>query len=138
MAVTAYIMRQDAFLLLKRTNPPLVWGPPGGRLELHEEPLSGMKREVLEETGLRVRSRGIVDTWFGTVVGIGQLLSINYLCCISSGQLRLSEEHSDFRWLTLAQLGSSHSTYLADKDGFQLSDFEKVAHFSRFPDSPSY
>jgi len=50
--------------LLKRATKPEVWAPPGGRLEVEEDPKEGLLREIAEETGLKVRIVAPVDTWF--------------------------------------------------------------------------
>ena len=53
--VACYILNGGRFLLLKRQvgkSQGGRWGLPGGKLELNEEPKAGVRREVLEETGL--------------------------------------------------------------------------------------
>ena len=52
VAVNAFLLKDDKFLLLKRNDPPLIWGPPGGKLEINEDPVTGLIREVKEETNL--------------------------------------------------------------------------------------
>ena len=39
VAVNSYLIRDNQFLLLKRANQPLIWGPPGGRLLSNEDPV---------------------------------------------------------------------------------------------------
>jgi len=63
VAVNAYLLYNDNFLLLKRKIHPLLWGPPGGRLESDENPSDGLKREIFEETGLRAEIHMPVTTW---------------------------------------------------------------------------
>ena len=50
---TALIVRQDRILLVHHRKIGL-WLPPGGHIEPQEDPVTAMKREVLEETGLFV------------------------------------------------------------------------------------
>jgi ADP-ribose pyrophosphatase YjhB (NUDIX family) len=49
-------------LLIRRGRPPHegLWSVPGGRVEPGESPEAAAEREVLEETGLRVRVGGTV------------------------------------------------------------------------------
>lgn len=56
VAVGAMIFNQQGFLLLckhtyRRIYP---WGLPGGDLKIGEDPEDGIKREIYEETGLKV------------------------------------------------------------------------------------
>jgi 8-oxo-dGTP diphosphatase len=125
VAVNAYLIRSDRFLLLKRCIPPAIWGPPGGRLELLEDPVSGLKREVMEETGLEIMVLEPVTTWFGRFNG-RLLLSIDYLCHAESDQVRLSAEHSDFRWLSITGLRQDRERYCSPHVGFKLTDYEKA------------
>lgn len=55
-AAGVLVVRTDAVLLVKRTNPPAVghWSVPAGFLEVDEPPRQGAARELREETGLRV------------------------------------------------------------------------------------
>jgi 8-oxo-dGTP diphosphatase len=52
------IERPDGAVLFVRTAYRSRWGVPGGLLERGEEPADGARREVLEETGLRVELVG--------------------------------------------------------------------------------
>ena len=57
LAVGGVIREQGRFLLVKRSNPPSQgqWSIPGGRVELGETLAQAVERELLEETGLKVR-----------------------------------------------------------------------------------
>jgi ADP-ribose pyrophosphatase YjhB (NUDIX family) len=52
-------------LLARRAYAPWkdLWGTPGGFTELGEHPIETVEREVLEETGLRVRVTGYLGVW---------------------------------------------------------------------------
>ena len=62
--VTAVIRDGDRFLLARHLHSGL-WGLVGGGVEPGEEPADALLREVLEETGARVRIRGIVGVYGG-------------------------------------------------------------------------
>lgn len=34
IAVNAFLIHEDRFLLLKRAQKPFIWGPPGGKLQI--------------------------------------------------------------------------------------------------------
>ncbi|MFZ0389689.1 MAG: NUDIX domain-containing protein [Calditrichia bacterium] len=130
VAVIAYIIRDGRFLLLKRRTPPLLWAPPGGRLLPAENPSAGLLREVKEETALDVEVAAPVDVWFGDWEG-APLLSIDYLVRIKGGKLTLSSEHSDFAWLSLAELEKGKPVALHPEIGFTLQDFQKAARLHK-------
>ncbi len=51
--VTCYLIEEERVLLLYHPKHKK-WLPPGGHLEENETPVEGLKREVLEETGLLI------------------------------------------------------------------------------------
>jgi ADP-ribose pyrophosphatase YjhB (NUDIX family) len=54
VGVTALIERDGGFLVERRADDPHEWAFIGGRLEMHEDLLETLRREVLEETGLAI------------------------------------------------------------------------------------
>lgn len=125
VAVNGYVIRDGKFLLLKRNTPPFIWAPPGGRLEKDEEPHSGLKREIMEETHFEIEIVATVGTWFGNWRG-DPLLSIDYLTKIVSGELKLSLEHTDSAWVSLEDLRNGKPVVLDPDIGFTLKDFEQA------------
>ncbi|MBL0060657.1 MAG: NUDIX hydrolase [bacterium] len=109
VAAAVYIFRDDRVLLLKRVAPPQTLAPPGGRLEIGEDPLHGALREVQEETGLTPEIFGVAQTWFGVYAnGASPILCINYLATCDSSELHLSNEHSAFVWATKYEIEAGH------------------------------
>ena len=123
LAVNAFLVYNDSFLLLKRAQKPLIWGPPGGKIHIDEDPVLGLKREVLEETGLTIQVFQPVTTWFGQFNKL-PLLSIDYLCICASDVVTLSHEHTDYSWLTIDDLRNNNKKYFSSVLGFKLSDYE--------------
>jgi 8-oxo-dGTP pyrophosphatase MutT (NUDIX family) len=128
IAVNAFLLNKNRFLLLKRVNKPLIWGPPGGRLKQSENPFQGLKREVYEETSLHINIIQPVITWFGEF-NQSPLLSLDYLCYSEHQDVVLSEEHNDYRWLSLEDLQSNQKEYFTSDLGFQLTDFYSAWKF---------
>jgi 8-oxo-dGTP diphosphatase len=130
VAVTAYILRENKFLLLKRTTPPKIWAPPGGRLKKNEDPIIGLKREIKEETNLKINVIAPANTWFGKWEN-QYLLSIDFLVEIIGGSLSLSQEHSESIWISIDQLRKGKPIELDPLLGFKIRDFENAAHLNK-------
>ena len=60
----AVVMHDGAVLLIRRGREPMLgqWSLPGGALQLGETMAEGVRREVLEETGLIVTPQGMLGT----------------------------------------------------------------------------
>jgi 8-oxo-dGTP diphosphatase len=128
VAVNAYLLKEEKFLLLKRTRPPRIWSTPGGRLRPDEDPVDGLLREIREETQLKGEVIAPVNTWFGRWQN-RMLLAIDYLVLYRRGQLKLSEEHSAGFWIGLDELRKGKPIRLKTGVGFQLADFERAWEF---------
>ena len=96
-ATLGLILQDQSLLLLKRSTPPKIWAPPGGRLLRDENPIQGLQREIREECGINIEVVMPMDTWFGQHQG-RLTLGIIYVCRHISGTIVLSSEHSDARW----------------------------------------
>ena len=90
-------------MLLHRNNAPKNWCPPCGRLEIGEQILDGLRREVEEETGLIVESALPVEIWQGDHNDL-PTLSISYACFASDNKVILSSEHSKYLWVPVHEL----------------------------------
>ena len=99
--VDGIITFKGKFLLLKRNNSPVKgeWWLPGGRVRKGETLEEAVKREVLEETGLKCRSIhqvGVINQIFPEV----HTISIYYLVEAENSNVKLNDEHSDYRWVS--------------------------------------
>ena len=92
---------QGRILLLEHTYRRAVpWGLPGGWLKHAESPEVGLAREVLEETGLRVRIDALLaaEFWGDTQ------LDLLFRCTIEGGSYQSSDETGLHRWLAVDDL----------------------------------
>jgi 8-oxo-dGTP diphosphatase len=131
LAVNAYLLKENRFLLLKRATPPYIWAPPGGHLEMDEEPERGLQREVREETGLEIDVLAVANTWFGQWRH-QPLLAIDYLTGYRSGSVELSTEHSDYHWLTMDELVRGEPVPLTPAIGFSPENFKYALQLFKF------
>ncbi len=94
------------FLAIRRSETApshaLEWDLPGGELEYGENPLQGIVREVLEETGLHVGELKPFDV-FGHENVVGFWVTIAYSCNAFGEKIALSFEHDDFKWVTIEE-----------------------------------
>lgn len=107
VAQKAVIKQGDSYLIVKRSLSdnlsPGYWEFPGGKLEAGEEPSKGLEREVLEETGLQVRSRNPVFVFSESNIGYN-IVFIIWEVELISGEVELSSDHSDFKWATREEI----------------------------------
>ena len=62
ISVGAVVVQNNAVLLVKRKNPPCQneWAIPGGKVKLGETLQQAAEREILEETGLKIKAHQVV------------------------------------------------------------------------------
>jgi ADP-ribose pyrophosphatase YjhB (NUDIX family) len=97
VAVGGMIFNEKEQLLLcehtyRRLHP---WGLPGGDLKYGEDPAEGIKREILEETGLLVKDVRLLLVENSTEI---HHITLTYLCIIAQGSFVPNEEVSSIRF----------------------------------------
>jgi 8-oxo-dGTP pyrophosphatase MutT (NUDIX family) len=114
----ALIVRDGRLLILKLpldfTNPrDELWELPGGLLEMDEESTTGLEREVMEETGLKVAIGKPISISYFWMKGFrfrdGRTLDARivvsaFMCQLIDGSVILSHENSDYCWATRQEL----------------------------------
>lgn len=110
VGVGGVVIRGSCVLLIRRGTEPLKgeWSIPGGMLELGESLTDGVRREVLEETGIRVRpleSIAVLDRVQknGRRVRYHYVI-IDYVCSSAGGRLRPGSDVLDARWVERKEL----------------------------------
>ena len=108
LAVRAVIVDDaDRVLMIRRSkaNRSAVgrWEWPGGKCEPGEPFDEALMREVREETGLTASIDGVVGAT-GFEVAAARVVLLCMEARIVGGALRLSEEHDESAWVSLAEL----------------------------------
>lgn len=91
--------RRRALLIQRRDNGH--WEAPGGVLELEEDVVSGLRREVREETGLDVEPELLTGVYKNMARGIVALV---FRCRVVGGTLTETDETRAFRWVTAEEI----------------------------------
>jgi 8-oxo-dGTP diphosphatase len=105
VGVGAVIFDSDRILLVQRGQAPLKgeWSLPGGALELGETLEEGVRREVLEETGLVVEPVTIVEV-LNRISRDSEgrvqyhYVLVDFLCRVIGGKLACATDAADARW----------------------------------------
>jgi 8-oxo-dGTP diphosphatase len=110
IGVGGVVIQGNRVLLIRRGSEPLKgeWSIPGGMLELGESLRDGVKREVLEETGLKVRPMEVL-TVFDRIQKNGERIQyhyviVDYVCRQTGGLLKSGSDVLDARWVERAEL----------------------------------
>lgn len=116
-AVSAFVFREHAVLLVKRRDEPNrgFWSPPGGSLEVGETVEQAAARETLEETGVQVRARSVVDVRSVILEDRASRVQWHYvliavLCDWLSGEPFPATDAENARFIPLAELGEYELT----------------------------
>lgn len=90
-------------LVLKRSDEddhkPGVWETPGGGIDSEEAPQKALKREVMEESGLAILVKEPFNVFTFRKDSGEFKVGITFLCDLQSGEVQLSHEHSECRWI---------------------------------------
>ncbi len=115
VGVGAVVLDAGRVLLVRRGRPPLKgeWSIPGGALELGETLADGVRRELLEETGLIVEVVALIDVLDRIVPERADKRRIQYhyvlvdfLCKPVGGELRAGSDAAEACWVAQADLAS--------------------------------
>jgi len=92
---------EDKILILKSSDLNVKhageWDLPGGHIHEGEGDIEGLKREVKEETGLDIASPEMV---------LDDGRKKYYKSREYSGTIEISDEHTEYRWVTIEELDS--------------------------------
>jgi 8-oxo-dGTP diphosphatase len=113
LGIGGVVISQGRALLIRRGRDPLAgrWSIPGGLLQKGETLDAGVRRELLEETGINVRVVAFLDVFeridFDRDGKIEyHFVVLDYLCEARDGQGRAGGDATDLAWAAPAELGN--------------------------------
>ncbi|ETB22579.1 DNA mismatch repair protein MutT [Mycobacterium avium 09-5983] len=104
VSVAGIVVREDGRVLVIRRDDNGHWEAPGGVLELGESFEDGVRREVLEETGLVVEVERLTGVYKNLTHGIVALV---YRCRPAGGEPHATAEAREIRWMTKEEVQSA-------------------------------
>jgi ryanodine receptor 2 len=111
LSVKAFVRNGDGlFLSIRRSaasrNNGGKWDFPGGKVDPGEAVDQALVREVHEETGLSITVLGVVGAVDAELKEVHAAYMI-FEARTEDNDVRLSEEHSEYRWLTRSELAAA-------------------------------
>jgi 8-oxo-dGTP diphosphatase len=111
------IFRRGSVLLVERGREPLkgYWSLPGGLVETGEHLEDALLREILEETGLRIRRRSMFEVFERIMRDASgrpeyHYVLIDFICRVAAGTPRAGDDVSSVAWVPRARLGDYRLT----------------------------
>jgi 8-oxo-dGTP pyrophosphatase MutT (NUDIX family) len=116
---------QDGRVLLLE-NKRAEWELPGGKLELGEDPLPCVVREISEESGWQVTAGPVLDCWQYHISGGQDVVIVTYGCYVASTTPpMISNEHKQAGLFTHGEVPD-----LNMPDGYKRSIMTWFAHLT--------
>jgi 8-oxo-dGTP diphosphatase len=129
VGVGGVIIDQGRAVLIRRGSEPLLgeWSIPGGTLEIGETLQEGVARELLEETGIKVRVLDLIEVFDriyldDEVAGLQagknprfHYVIADYLCERLGGELRAGSDVTDVALAREGELARFHLTETATR-----------------------
>lgn len=104
ISVKGVLIHHGRVLLL--LNERGEWDLPGGRPDPGEDRRAALVREVREEAGLAIEVGAALDEYLFEVLPARFVRILPFICRLTGGgDVVLSHEHLETRWLPLAELG---------------------------------
>lgn len=108
---TAIIKKGNKYLLLKRSRSNKMysnmWQFPEGGVKFGETPRKALKRELMEETGLKVKKAKLLGTVSSNIEYFHKKVwhFVRLLYKVEAkGKIELSNKHSECKWVTKREM----------------------------------
>lgn len=105
----AIVTRSDGKILMLQRHAddmsrPDGWDFPGGSLEAMEDPIAGIKREVLEETGLHIQGIKLINSRSFPLHDTCWTVLLTYTATVNAHEVVISHEHQEYQWFTKKEI----------------------------------
>ena len=125
-------------LIMKRVRPSTdglgYWELPGGGLEYGETPHEALKRELREETGLKIKIIKPIYT-FTAIREDYQTVGIGFLAIPEDDQVHISEEHTDYKWVNEEELKATLDPHIFNDIKEALYEYDKMKEYKEIKES---
>ncbi|MFF4735110.1 NUDIX hydrolase [Streptomyces sp. NPDC002536] len=101
VSVAGAVVREDGRVLAIQRADNGRWEPPGGVLEIGETVEAGLRREILEETGLVVEPEALTGVYKNMRAGV---VALFFRCQVTGGAATVTNETQAFRWLDPSEI----------------------------------
>lgn len=97
VSVAGVVVDDEGRALVTRRRDNGRWEAPGGVLEHGETIEDGLRREVFEETGLKVEPEALTGVYQNIP---RKIVALVFRCRAADGHLTINDEVTEFRWVT--------------------------------------
>lgn len=129
ITVKAIVIYRQKILILKRVRPSSdglgYWELPGGGLEYGETPHEALIRELKEETDLDIKIIKPIYT-FTAIRPDYQTVGIGFLTIPTNDHVKLSEEHTDYQFVSSDKLLNYVDQKIYDDIITTLKEYESM------------
>ena len=100
----AFVVKGNKILIMKRKDADVFsgyWDVPGGKLESEDTLFEAIEREIKEESGLELKKILLMmsTSKFTGSMGDHPIIFRNIYLCLAEGEVKLSNEHSEYLWV---------------------------------------
>lgn len=101
VSVAGVVVNDEGKILAVKRRDNGEWQPPGGVLELNETIEEGLRREILEESGIQIAVGPLTGIYKNMHLGV---IALVFRCAPAGGRMRISDETVHVRWMSLSEV----------------------------------